>query len=144
MNSFRLMLVAGIQIFVFAMAESITVYKSPTCGCCSQWVSIMEEAGHEVTVHHSDSLQSIKDDLGLPPQLASCHSAVINGYVFEGHIPEADILSFLENPPQGARGLAVPGMPARSPGMARPGQSYKDFNVIAFHEDNRFTLYRKY
>lgn len=144
MNSFRLMLIVSIQIFAFAFAENITVYKSPTCGCCSAWVKIMEQAGHEVTVHHHDNLQPIKDDLGLPRQLGSCHTAVIKDYIFEGHIPEEDILSFLANPPEGAKGLAVPGMPAASPGMARRGQAYKDFNVIQFDEDGGLSLFRKY
>lgn len=144
MKSLRFVLVASIQIFALALAENITVYKSPTCGCCSEWVKIMEKAGHEVEIHHHDNLQPVKGELGVPTQLGSCHTAVINDYLFEGHIPEEDIISFLENPPEGAKGLAVPGMPARSPGMARPGQSYKDFNVILFDENNRLSLYRKY
>lgn len=140
----HLFFITVIQLFAFVSAEVIDVYKSPTCGCCSQWVEIMQEKGHEVHVHHSDSLDSIKAELGLPPQLASCHTAVINDYVFEGHIPEQDIMSFLANPPSGAQGLAVPGMPAHSPGMAKPGQPYKDFDVILFDDKNRFSLYQSY
>jgi hypothetical protein len=144
MKPYRLLLIASIQIFAFAFAESITVYKSPTCGCCSEWVKIMEKSGHDVTIYHSDDLQPIKSDLGVPSQLGSCHTAVINDYVFEGHIPEEDILNFLANPPEGITGLAVPGMPARSPGMARFGQSFKNFNVVAFDDRNQLSLYRKY
>jgi hypothetical protein len=128
----------------FVWAEAITVYKSPTCGCCSEWVKIMEKAGHTVETHHPKDLQQTKDNLGLPPQLGSCHTAVINDFIFEGHIPEADILSFLENPPEGARGLAVPGMPGKSPGMARKGQDYEGFNVILFDDKNKLSLYNKY
>jgi hypothetical protein len=144
MNSIRLLFVASIHIFAFSFAENITVYKSPTCGCCTEWVKIMEKSGHEVTIHHFDQLQPIKEELGVPDQLGSCHTAVINDYLFEGHIPEEDILSFLANPPEGSLGLAVPGMPAKSPGMAQPGQSYENFNVISFDDQNRMSLYRKY
>ncbi len=128
----------------FVFAENITVYKSPTCGCCSQWVAIMEKAGHEVTIEHPRDLQATKSALGVPEQLGSCHTAVISGYIFEGHIPEQDIMSFLENPTPGAIGIAVPGMPANSPGMARQGSAYSNFNVIAFDESNNLTLYRRY
>ena len=127
-----------------AWAESITVHKSPTCGCCVEWIKIMEAAGHEVEVEHPSSLQRTKDKLGVPEQLGSCHTAVINDYIFEGHIPEADIIAFLANPPAGARGLAVPGMPAHSPGMAAPGVSYSGFNVIQFDDENKLSLFRAY
>ncbi len=127
-----------------AFAENITVYKSPSCGCCSEWVKIMEAAGHEVDIKQPFNLQKTKDKLGVPKQLGSCHTAVINGFLFEGHIPEADILAFLENPPAGAKGLAVPGMPAHSPGMASEGDEYKDFNVIGFDEQGKFSLVNKY
>ncbi len=144
MSLLRLGLVAIIQLFVFAVAESITVYKSPTCGCCQEWVGIMQEAEHEVQIKHTQNLQAVKDDYGLPKQLGSCHTAIIDGYVFEGHIPELDIAAFLANPPANAKGLAVPGMPAKSPGMSRPGESYAGFNVIVFDEQNRLSLFKRY
>jgi hypothetical protein len=128
----------------FAWAETITVYKSPTCGCCSEWVKIMEAAGHEVHVKHPANLQRTKEKLGVPNQLGSCHTAVINDYVFEGHIPEQDVMAFLANPPEGARGLAVPGMPAHSPGMVEEGVEYSGFNVIGFDDQNKLFLYKKY
>lgn len=125
-------------------AESITVYKSASCGCCAEWVKIMESKGHDVTIKHPFNLQRTKDELGVPKQLGSCHTAVINGYLFEGHIPENDILTFLANPPADALGLAVPGMPGNSPGMARKGQSYNGFNVIGFTKSGEFSLVNKY
>lgn len=128
----------------FVWAETMTVYKSPTCGCCTEWVEIMEKAGHTVNIMHPTNLQGVKAELGVPRQLGSCHTSLIRGYVFEGHVPEADILAFLENPPEGSRGLAVPGMPGRSPGMARPGQSYADFNVIEFNDSYELKLYNRY
>ena len=132
------------SLFSLAWAESITVHKSPTCGCCNEWIKIMREAGHDVTVLHPSNLSSTKNTLGVPGQLRSCHTAEINGYIFEGHIPESDIMAFLANPPQNSRGLAVPGMPARSPGMAEPGQSYANFKVISFDDENRLSLFNSY
>lgn len=125
-------------------AESITVYKSPTCGCCTGWVKIMESKGHEVKVEHPSDLQAVKNKLGVPRQLGSCHTAVIDGYLFEGHIPEQDILGFLANPPAGAKGLAVPGMPQMSPGMASPGRKYSGFKVIGFDVDGKLSLVNQY
>ncbi len=127
-----------------ATAESITVYKSPTCGCCTEWVKIMESKGHDVKVKQPFNLQRAKDDLGVPRQLASCHTAVINGYLFEGHIPEQDIVRLLANPLAGAKGLAVPGMPQMSPGMAPPGKRYSGFKVIGFDVNGKFSLVKKY
>ena len=127
-----------------AAAESITVYKSPTCGCCTEWIKIMESKGHDVKVEEPFNLQSAKDDLGIPRQLASCHTAVINGYLFEGHIPEQDIVQFLANPPAGAKGLAVPGMPQMSPGMAPKGKRYSGFKVIGFDVNGKFSLVNEY
>jgi len=127
-----------------AFAEDITVYKSPTCGCCSEWIEIMESAGHTVHVEHPINLQKTKEELGVPKRLGSCHTAVINDYVFEGHIPEADILAFLENPPKDVKGLAVPGMPALSPGMAPEGKAYEGFNVIGWDKQGKFSLVNKY
>lgn len=125
-------------------AENITVYKSRTCGCCNEWIKIMESKGHSVDAKHPMNLERTKENLGVPKQLGSCHTAVINGYVFEGHIPEADILAFLDNPPEGAKGLATPGMPAMSPGMAPEGAEYKDFKVIGFDEQGKFFLFNEY
>jgi len=125
-------------------AESITVYKSSTCGCCAEWIKIMESKGHDVEVKHPFNLQGAKDDLGVPRQLRSCHTAVINGYLFEGHIPEQDILRFLANPPADAKGLAVPGMPGMSPGMAPQGQAYSGFRVIGFDVNGKFSLVNQY
>lgn len=144
MTTLRILLLAVIASLASAWAENITVYKSPTCGCCSEWIKIMEGHGHKVKVEHPRDLDKVKNELGIPRQLGSCHTAVIGDYLFEGHIPEADILAFLENPPEGAKGLAAPGMPAMSPGMAPEGAEYKDFNIIGFDDQGRFFLYNQY
>lgn len=139
------LLILALSFFAGTVAaESMTVYKSPTCGCCTEWIKIMESSGHDVKVEHPFNLQGVKNKLGIPQQLRSCHTAVIDGYLFEGHIPEQDILSFLANPPAGAKGLAVPGMPQMSPGMASPGQRYSGFRVIGFDSNNKFSLVNQY
>ena len=140
----RLIILALSLIAGTAAAESITVYKSPTCGCCAEWIKIMESSGHEVKVEHPFNLQSTKNRLGIPKQVRSCHTAVINGYLFEGHIPEVDILRFLANAPAGLKGLAVPGMPQMSPGMAPSGQGYSGFRVVGFDVNGKFSLVNQY
>jgi len=141
---FKIAALFALTSLMTVWAENMTVYKSPTCGCCSEWIKIMEAKGHNVDTKQPQDLGRVKADLGVPKQLGSCHTAVINGYVFEGHIPEADILAFLNNPPEGAKGLAVPGMPAMSPGMAPEGAEYKDFDVIGYDEQGKLFLFNRY
>jgi hypothetical protein len=127
---------------VFAKA-SIELYKSPTCGCCTEWAEIMEKKGYEVHVHHQSDWSDIKKDFQMPAQLQSCHSAVIDGYLIEGHVPESDIARLLSERPADISGLAAPGMPQHSPGMAAEGAEYKDFKVISFSK-NGLALYQEY
>lgn len=137
-----------ISVALFSAAAfakpSIELYKSPTCGCCTEWAAIMEEKGYEVNVHHRQDWTDIKREFGMPSQLMSCHTAVIDGYMVEGHVPEADIARLLKERPDDISGLAAPGMPQHSPGMAAPGQAYKDFNVVAFDNSGKMSLYKKY
>ncbi len=129
-----------------ASAETLEVYKSASCGCCGEWADRMEDAGFKVVRHDSDDMNQIKREAGLPPKLASCHTAFYEGYLFEGHVPAGDIRRFLEEKPN-ARGLAVPGMPAGEnvPGMEVEGKrarfasyliphSGDDAEVFAIHE----------
>ena len=103
----------------------------------------MQEAGFTVEEKLHDDMNPIKQKLGIKPQLASCHTAEINGFVFEGHVPAQDIKAFLENPPKNAKGLAVPGMPMGSPGMEYGNQ--KDaYSVYAFNEQGQVFEYRSY
>ncbi|GLQ23897.1 hypothetical protein GCM10007853_17710 [Algimonas ampicilliniresistens] len=103
----------------------ITVHKTPTCGCCTQWVEHVVAEGFSVTVHDHADLTPIRKRLGIPERLASCHSAEVDGYALEGHVPASDILRLLSERPD-AIGLSVPGMPASAPGMDMEGvkQSY--------------------
>lgn len=101
----------------------LDVHKTPTCGCCGDWVEHIERSGFSSTVHHHDSLALIKSQLGIPDNARSCHTSISkDGYVFEGHVPAKYISAFLENPPKDAQGLIVPAMPLGSPGMEYQNQ----------------------
>jgi hypothetical protein len=117
----------------------ITVYKSPTCGCCKKWVEHVEKAGYKVTAHDVDDVDKIKRDMGVPPAMASCHTAVVGAYVIEGHVPADLIDKLLAEKPAG-RGLAAPGMPPSSPGMDLPGPK---FDVLLFTSDGKFKVYAR-
>lgn len=109
---------------------AITVYHSPTCGCCKAWVDHLKINGFRVEDIVTPDVAAKKRDLGLPTRLASCHTAVVNDYVVEGHVPADDVKQLLQLKPDIA-GLAVPGMPAGSPGMETRGRQ-DPFDVIAF------------
>lgn len=113
-----------------AAAQTLEVYKTPYCGCCAAWVDHMRGAGFEVSVVERENLSPIKARLGVPAQLQSCHTAVIDGYVVEGHVPARDVARLLEQRPA-AIGLAVPGMPIGSPGMEQ-GARRDPYDVILF------------
>jgi len=113
---------------------ALTIYKDPACGCCEQWVTDMAAAGFRPAVHDVADLAAVKARLGVPAALHSCHTAVVGGYLVEGHVPAADVRRFLRERPRvgrvAARGLAVPGMPAGSPGMEGPPP--ERYTVLAF------------
>ena len=118
------------------------VYKSPTCGCCGEWVEHLQNKGFTAAVHHPDDLDGVKRERGIEQQYQSCHTAVSEqGYVFEGHIPARDIRAFLKNPPQDAIGLAVPGMPVGSPGM-EVGDRFTPYDVLLLKEDGSSEVFR--
>ena len=116
---------AGLAGVLHAQSPSprIEVFKSPTCGCCSAWVEHMERAGFVVDTQdiQQDELYALKAQSGITPELASCHTALVDGYVVEGHVPSADVARLLAERPQGI-GLSVPGMPIGSPGMEMGNQ----------------------
>ena len=118
-----------------AEAHVLEVYKSPSCGCCGEWVDHMRSAGFPVLVTDITDLRLIKNKFGVAPELRACHSAVIDGYVIEGHVPAREVLRLLKDRPQ-AIGLAVPGMPIGSPGMER-GSRRDPFQVILFSSTRR-------
>lgn len=99
-----------------AAPTAMTVYKSPTCGCCAKWVDHARAAGFVVTVKDTDDMDAVKRETGVPAALQACHTALVGGYVIEGHVPADVVRRLLADKPKGM-GLAVPGMPAGSPGM---------------------------
>ena len=110
---------------------AITVYKDPSCGCCTKWVSHLQANGFAPEVHDRSDMDALKDSLGVPPALRSCHTAVAGKYVIEGHVPAADLTRLLAAKPAGTLGLAVPGMPVGSPGMEM-GDRRVAYDVVAF------------
>jgi hypothetical protein len=122
-----------------AFAADMTVYKDPNCGCCGKWVKHIEAAGHNVI---TKDMNNTKTALGVPNQLRSCHTAKVDGYVLEGHVPIADVERLLFERPE-AQGLAVPGMPTGSPGMEMPGVSPDSYEVILF-DDKKNQVFAHY
>ncbi|MEW7988496.1 MAG: DUF411 domain-containing protein [Candidatus Thiodiazotropha sp.] len=121
-----------------AEAADVIVYKSPTCGCCSEWVTHLEKNGFNVEVHNRRNMNPIKAKYGVPPRLQSCHTAEVDGYVIEGHVPADDIVRFLREKPA-VKGLAVPGMPMGSPGMEGPRSD--PYDVLTFEDNGRTRTY---
>lgn len=120
---------------------TLNVYKEPTCGCCVGWIEHMDDNGYASTVHHPSNLGAVKAELGLKPEWVSCHTAVTDeGFVFEGHIPEKFIDQFLANPPQGALGLAVPGMPIGGPGMEM-GDQFTPYDILLINKDGSSSVF---
>ena len=99
-----------------AQATVVEVFKSPYCGCCGKWVEHLRQSGFEVKTHDVEDVPAVRQKLGMPDRLGSCHTAKIGGYVVEGHVPAADIQRLLKEKPK-VLGLSVPSMPPGSPGM---------------------------
>ena len=132
--------VTGVPAFA-ATAARIEVYKSPACGCCGKWMAHLQQSEFAVTVHEVRDTAPLRAKAGVPDRLASCHTALIDGYVVEGHVPAADIHRLIKERPK-ARGLAVPGMPRGSPGMeAARGEAY---DVLLIRADGTTRIYRSY
>lgn len=114
-------------------ASDAVMHRDPGCGCCEKWAAQVRKAfGRSVTVIDDANRPALQRRVGLPASLASCHTALIDGMAFEGHVPIADMKRVLAEKPQGVRGLAVAGMPLGSPGMEAPGYPADRYNVIAF------------
>jgi len=122
---------------------SIKIYKDPGCGCCEAWVDHLKGAGFKADVEERTDMADLKERLGVPTELASCHTGVINGYVIEGHVPAADIKRLVATRPVG-KGLAVPGMPVNSPGMEVPGEPNERYTVWLFQGDGKRTAFSQH
>ena len=134
---------AGFPRLVAAVPTVITIYKSRSCGCCTKWVDHVKAAGFDARVHDEEDMDGLKDELGVPGGVRSCHTALVGGFLIEGHVPAADIRQLLTRRPKAA-GLAVPGMPAGTPGMAEPGSKIADFDVLAFQTDGSTTVFARH
>ena len=120
---------------------AMTVYKSATCGCCEKWVEHMRASGFTVTAVDVDDIEVPMKTYGVPSSLASCHTALVGGYVVEGHVP-ADVVSRMLREKPAIAGISAPGMPAGSPGMEVPG--YKgSYNIVSFDKAGKTALYEK-
>ena len=114
-------------------AGDILMHRDPGCGCCEQWAARVRQAfGRNVRIVDDANRTAFQRQVGLPANLVSCHTAIVDGIAFEGHVPIADMRRVLASRPKGVRGLAVAGMPIGSPGMEVPGVRAQRYNVIAF------------
>ena len=120
-------------------APTVTVYKSPTCGCCTKWVDHMRANGFDVTATNVEDMAAVKQKYGVPDKAGSCHTSLVGGYVIEGHVPADVVKRLLAERPKVA-GLAVPGMPASAPGMDIPGQPY---TIVGFDRTGQLTVYER-
>lgn len=127
------------RVAIAARQPLITVHKDPSCGCCSGWVQHLQKAGFVTKVFDTKDIDAVKKRLGVPDDLAACHTAEVSGYVVEGHVPAAALTRFLAEKPH-AKGLAVPGMPIGSPGME--GDNAEPYEVVLFGPAGRRSYMR--
>ena len=125
-----------------ALAEEMTVYKSRYCGCCTEWAEQMEAAGFKLTLVNNEYMTDVKDKHGVPHNLRSCHTAIVNDYIVEGHVPAADIKKLLAQNKR-LQGIATPGMPQSAPGMDVPGAT-DSYQVVAFNKAGMQHVYNEY
>lgn len=126
-------------------SQLVEVWKTPTCGCCAEWVEHLEDNGFTVKVNDVQNTDAFRAALGMPQQYGSCHSAKVGGYAVEGHVPADDIKKMLAEKPD-AVGLSVPAMPMGSPGMEHPDFPDKraEYNVLLIGKNGDVSSYTKY
>jgi len=130
--------VGGLAIAAPSPGPEISVYKNASCGCCKKWVEHLQAAGFRVTVHDTSTLAGVMERYGVPRKLTACHTAVVDGYVIEGHVP-ADVIQRLLKERPGIAGVAVPGMPAGSPGME--SETPARFYILTFDKNGTTSVY---
>lgn len=141
---------AALPLLAFAAAgiaaapqrAAMTVYRDPGCGCCLGWAALARRAGFAVTIVDSADMAGVKLRLGVPRQLASCHTAIVGDFVVEGHVPLNQVASLVARRPRQIRGLAVPGMPIGSPGMEVPDGTREPFQIFAFNRAGQVVALR--
>jgi len=117
---------------------TVTVYKTPSCGCCEKWIEHLRAAGFPVESHDHGNLERVRKQLGVPRAMAGCHTAQVAGYAVEGHVPAAQIERLLAEKPDVA-GISVPGMPVGSPGME--GEGGREYRVFAWRKDGSSNVF---
>jgi hypothetical protein len=133
--------VSGVALTAQSAAPSIVVYKTPTCGCCTKWVEHLQAGGFTVLTQNRDDLTPIRAQHGVPRALTSCHTALVGGYVVEGHVPAADVKRLIAEKPA-IKGIAVPGMPIGSPGMEGPNP--QRYETIAFTAEGLTSVFARH
>ena len=121
------------------LSKEIVVYKNPECGCCKKWINYLKDDGYKVTAIDTRNVYAEKERLGVPEKLAACHTAVIDGYVVEGHVTTRDIKRLLLFRPD-VTGIAVPGMPVGTPGMER-GNAREPYKVMSFDKQGNIEVF---
>ncbi len=144
-----ILLIAGLGVLTAAFVSpgrhgaepaTITVYHSPTCGCCKQWITYLKANGFAVKSIEQEDLSDIKAEAGITGKLVSCHTALVQGYVIEGHVPAGDIQRLLKEKPK-ITGLTAPGMPGAGPGMDTGKEPYE---VLTFDAKGNTTVWAKH
>jgi len=120
----------------------IVVYRSPTCDCCGKWLEHLKKNNFNIKDIVTDDVQAIKNKYGVSDAMASCHTAIVDGYVIEGHVPANDIMKLLKTKPK-IVGIAVPGMPSGTPGMEM-GDRKDAYNVMSFDKENHYEIFNSY
>lgn len=143
-SAVALFLLGAAPSFAVENSSSIEVWKSPSCGCCNGWIKHLKQAGYTVTANNTASgiLAKIKRDAGLNPNMQSCHTGKVAGYVIEGHVPAEDVARLLAEKPD-AIGLTVPGMPLGSPGMD-VGPDKEPYEVLLVKKDGTTEVFAKH
>jgi len=136
-----LMIPTMVPVRTRAAGSQVNVFKVRTCGCCGKWVEHLRADGFDVKVQEVENTAEYHRKYAIPDRLQSCHTAVVDGYAIEGHVPAADIRRLLKERPK-AKGLAVPGMPAGSPGMEGSGRDA--YAVLIFDEQGRSSVYQNH
>jgi hypothetical protein len=131
----------GIPLLASAAAPVIDVYKSAACGCCGEWVKHLKASGFTVKTHNVANPSDYREKAGIPNELGSCHTGMVQGYAIEGHVPASEIKRLLAEKPR-AKGLAVPAMPLGSPGMEGPRKD--PYDVLLVQANGRTSVYKHY
>ncbi len=123
-------------------SESVTVYRSPSCGCCHEWAQYLKKNGFDVKIRDVPDVLPYEQKLGVPQAMSSCHVAAVGGYAVEGHVPAADIRRLLKERPKAA-GIAGPGMPQGAPGMEQ-GRAAERFDTYLFDASGKYTVFARH